>query len=47
VRTYEKLGKYNLALDSLNALLKSDTSMVSNPRAVQLKAELESKVTKK
>ncbi|MBL7852103.1 MAG: FKBP-type peptidyl-prolyl cis-trans isomerase [Cyclobacteriaceae bacterium] len=47
VRTYEKLGKFSVALDSLNVLMASDTSMASNGRAVQLKAELESKVTKK
>jgi peptidylprolyl isomerase len=47
VRTYEKMEKYQLALDSLNALLASDTSMMSNARAVQLKTELESKVGKK
>ena len=47
VRTYEKMEKFQVALDSLNALLASDTSMVSSARAVQLKAELESKVAKK
>jgi hypothetical protein len=47
VRTYEKMEKYQLALDSLDALLASDTSMMSNTRAVQLKTELESKVSKK
>lgn len=47
VRTYEQMGKYNLALDSLNILLASDTTMASNPRAIQLKAELEAKVVKK
>jgi hypothetical protein len=47
VRTYEKMENYKLALDSLDALLASDTTMITNTRALQLKEELESKVTKK
>ncbi len=47
VRTYEQMGKYDVALDSLNALLASDTTMASNPRAMQLKADLEAKAVKK
>ena len=46
VRTYEKMQNYKLALDSLNALLTSDTTMIANGRALQLKAELESKVVR-
>ncbi len=40
VRTLEKMGQYKQSLDSLDALLKSDTSMASNPRATQLRTEL-------
>lgn len=46
VRTYEKMGNYQLALDSLRSLLKSDTSMASNDRATTLLLELEGKVKK-
>jgi len=44
VRTYDKMGQFKLALDSLDALMKSDTSMASNPRATQLMVELMEKV---
>ncbi len=44
VRTYEKMEKYKQALDSLDALMKSDTSMTSNSRATQLRSELSEKV---
>lgn len=47
VRTYEQMGNYKAALDSLNALLASDSSMITNERALQLKAELELKATMK
>jgi hypothetical protein len=46
VRTYEKMGNHQLALDSLKSLLKSDTSMASNDRATTLRLELEGKVKK-
>jgi hypothetical protein len=39
VRTYDKLEQYKLALDSLDALLASDTAMTSNTRAAQLRLE--------
>lgn len=44
VRTYEKMGNFKLALDSLDALLKSDTTMRRNDRAVKLRTELVEKV---
>lgn len=44
VRTYDRMGQSKLALDSLDALLKADTSMASNPRATQLRTELLTKV---
>lgn len=44
VRTYEKMGEYKQALDSLNALLASDSSMNANTRATQLRAELVEKM---
>lgn len=44
VRTYDKMGQHQLALDSLDALMKSDTSMASNPRATQLMVELMEKI---
>jgi tetratricopeptide (TPR) repeat protein len=40
VRTYEKLGDYKVALDSLDALFKADPAMASNDRATQLRTEL-------
>ncbi len=44
VRTYEKMGNFKLALDSLDALLKSDTTMRLNERAAQLREDLAAKV---
>lgn len=46
VRTYDRMGNAQLALDSLNALLQSDAAMASNDRAVTLREELKTKVTK-
>ena len=46
VRSYDKLGQFKLALDSLDVLLKSDTAMASNPRATQLRIELVEKLKK-
>lgn len=40
VRTYDRMGDSKRALDSLDALLKSDTTMASNGRAKQLRTEL-------
>ena len=40
VRTYEKLGQFKQSLDSLDALLKADTTMAKNDRAIQLRSEL-------
>lgn len=44
VRTYDKMGSTKLALDSLDALLKSDTAMASNSRAIQLRKDLVDKL---
>lgn len=44
VRTYDKMGDTKLALDSLDALMKSDTTMASNGRAKQLRADLVEKL---
>ena len=44
VRTYDKMGESRLALDSLDALMKSDTTMAANGRALQLRAELLAKL---
>lgn len=44
VRTYEQMGNYKAALDSLNALLTSDSTMATNPRAIQLREELVQKI---
>jgi len=44
VRTYEKMGNFKQALDSLNTLMASDPTMGLNERAVQLRAELSEKV---
>ena len=44
VRSYDKLGQFKLALDSLDVLLASDTAMASNSRATQLRIELVEKL---
>lgn len=44
VRTYDKMGEPRKALDSLEALMKSDTTMASSPRALQLRTELQEKL---
>ncbi len=46
VRTYEKMGNFQLAYDSLTSLMKSDTAMASNDRVKTLFSELEAKVKK-
>ena len=40
VRTYQRMGNFALALDSLNTLMSTDTTMASSDRAMQLKSEL-------
>lgn len=43
VRTYEKMGNFKQALDSLNALMATDPAMATSDRALQLQAELQQK----
>lgn len=44
VRTYDKMGEFKLALDSLDALMRSDTTMASSGSALQLRSELLAKI---
>lgn len=44
VRSYDQLGMHKTALDSLDALMVSDTSYINNDRAVRLREELADKL---
>lgn len=44
VRTYQMMEQLKPALDSLDALMQSDTSYAKNDRAIQLRAELMSRL---
>ena len=46
IRSYDQLGMYKLALDSLTALVASDTSYANSERVLKLRGELEEKLWK-